>query len=514
MIRTDNHYHIHPAYTLLPDKHCAFITNSRGWGRFEPSPDIDDNFSQLTSPLFATIFAYWDGKRNYTETLQAICSDLQLQADSLEAFLKPCFENEEKIKLRYPEAGEQSETHKHWIPRHFIVAAQQGSARDDLRPPQDFIVPARLWDFSRMRTQFPHSLSLMLTNRCVTDCIYCYADKRPHHITPLPTARWIQLIQEADAMACTSVDLAGGEVFLHPDIELLLKELHKRGFHPYLSTKMPLSEEKIRKLKDAGMNELQLSIDSWDSALMEKMLHVPSSYFTQLQQSLESLEKLGIKVKVKSVITSLNDSTTAIEALLSHLTQFHNIAGISIAPAEYSLYKGHEQFHAYRTNQQQWEKTKGLVESYVSSYDGSCVIDCQEISDGKKYFSTVDEKIRNFTQRARCTGNISSLFILPDGKAGICEELYWHPEFIVGDVAKHSIRQVWESEKALSLYLLSQEKVRRKSVCSICPDFDPCHQQNGVCWKEIIEAYGEENHDFPDPRCPYAPPVTHTFYIT
>ncbi|MBO4282233.1 MAG: radical SAM protein [Bacteroidales bacterium] len=514
MIHTDKHYHIHPAYTLIPDKHCAFIANSREWGMFEPHPDIDDNFSQLISPLFASIFAYWNGKKTYAETLKAICADLQLQAKPLEDMLKPCFENPERIQLRYPETDGQAATLKHWIPRHFIVESQQKSERNDLRPPKDFILPARQWDFSKMRTQFPHSLSFMLTNHCVTDCIYCYADKRPRDIKSLPTARWIELVREADAMGCLNVDLAGGEVFLHPDIEQILQALHQRSFHPYLSTKIPLSEEKIRRLSDAGMRELQLSIDSWDNALMEKMLRVPPSYFPKLQQSLEALEKHGIKVKVKSVITCHNDATETIEKLLTRLTAFHNIQSVSIAPAEYSLYKGYDQFQAYRTNRKQWEKVKACVSAFAESCKSPCIIDCQEISDSRKYFASVDEKCASFPQRARCTGNISSLFILPDGKAGICEELYWHPKFIVGDVTTQSIRHVWESEKALSLYMLSQEKFRRKSVCSICPDFDPCHQRNGVCWKEIIEAYGEENHDFPDPRCPYAPPVTHKFYIS
>ena len=105
------------------------------------------------------------------------------------------------------------------------------------------------------------------------------------------------------------------------------------------------------------------------------------------------------------------------------------------------------------------------------------------------------------------------LYVLPDGQVTICEELYWNPRFIIGDVRKQSLMEIWESKKALELYNLSQETFRKTSACHICPQFDPCHQQSGVCWKMVIEAYGDEYWDLPDPRCPYAPPATQKYYI-
>ena len=39
-----------------------------------------------------------------------------------------------------------------------------------------------------------------------------------------------------------------------------------------------------------------------------------------------------------------------------------------------------------------------------------------------------------FNERSVCAGNYLQLFILPDGNVTICEELYWHPKFIVGNI--------------------------------------------------------------------------------
>lgn len=495
----------------MPDAHCAFLTNSRGLGMFDPPAEIDNSFIQTLSPLHACIFSYWDGSRNYEDTLTVIQNDLKIDRQTLEEFILPCFENEERILLNRQETGDVKI--RNWIPRHFIVKSENGSCRKDLFPPEKFIIPKKDWNLENQRARFPHRLHLMLTNRCVTDCLYCYADKKHNVSQLLPTERWLKIIREAYDNGTLNIDVGGGEVFLHPDIELILKTLYSLGYNPYLSTKIPLSEAKIESLKKAGMRELQVSIDSWDGKTMERMLHVPPTYFGQLKESLKLLEKHGIRVKVKSVITRYNDSTEQIEQLLDNLTRFSNIFSISLAPGEYSLYKGHEGFLDYRTTMEQWKRVEATMSRFRETYPGSCDIGCQTASSSEEYMASVDDKMENFIRRSRCTGNFTALFMLPDGKTGICEELYWDSRFLLGDLNTQSIREIWESEKAMKLYELSQKDFRDKSTCSFCPQFAACHQNGGVCWKLILEAYGEENWDYPDPRCPYAPPATRKIYI-
>jgi len=104
------------------------------------------------------------------------------------------------------------------------------------------------------------------------------------------------------------------------------------------------------------------------------------------------------------------------------------------------------------------------------------------------------------------------MIILPDGRVTICEELYNHPQFIIGDVSTHSIMEVWNSEKALKLFNIERESISDKSTCKKCEGFDSCRHNKGVCWKIILMAYGNENWDFPDPRCPQAPEMYNKIY--
>lgn len=512
-IKPEKKYILNPAYILFPDNHCAYIANSKGTSSFSQAENADNNFLQLIMPVYAMLFSYWDGRLTYQETLDKISEETNIGKEMLSEFFSHCINNDDKILINGKNGLQQENQFKNWIPPFFIIPSDNGLVRTDMYPTKDFIIPKKNWDLEKCRSRVPLQLNLMLTNKCVTDCLYCYADKQHQIENPLSADKWISIIEEADRFGCLSIDIAGGEVFLFPGIEKILQCLYRHGYDPYLSTKIPLGEERILKLKESGLKELQLSIDAWDSQTLQKLLHVNANYFEQLKRSMKLLEKHGIHVKVKSVITRFNDSLQSIEKLLLNLTTFSNIEEISLAPAEFSIYKKMDGFLQYKTTLAQWERIKALKNEFLEKHPDSCIIDCQIPTSGNDFNDPAEEKKKKFKKRSRCTGNIIGLYILADGKVGICEELYWDPRFIVGDLRSQSILEVWNSPKALSLYNLSQNKFRKESACHNCYEFNRCHQQSGVCWKYVIEAYGAENWDYPDPRCPAAPPVINSFYI-
>ena len=106
---------------------------------------------------------------------------------------------------------------------------------------------------------------------------------------------------------------------------------------------------------------------------------------------------------------------------------------------------------------------------------------------------------------SKCTALRTHLFILPDGKVTICEQLYWNPRFIVGDVTKESIQDVWNSEKSMRLWNLDKRMLSSDSPCKECPVMEVCYSERNRCWADVIKAYGEEGWDYPDPRCEKAP---------
>jgi radical SAM protein with 4Fe4S-binding SPASM domain len=85
----------------------------------------------------------------------------------------------------------------------------------------------------------------------------------------------------------------------------------------------------------------------------------------------------------------------------------------------------------------------------------------------------------------------------------MCEQLYWNKNFIVGNVLENSIQEVWNSEKAKSIYFIKQEDIPSDSLCHTCTNFNVCREVRQVCYREIIKKYGTDKWYYPDVNCPY-----------
>jgi radical SAM protein with 4Fe4S-binding SPASM domain len=506
-------YMINPAYTIIPDQTRAVIANAKGFDIYKPGVVEDTSISWLFNPVYAVIFSFFDGSSQLSDTLKNIAVETGMPEDKIIDFVKPFFYNEERLGIKYEfeKTDETIENKTFAIPKLFIIENINSTPRTDLHSKEEFYIKKELWDFDTFRLSHPINLTLMLNNQCVTDCVYCYANKDHKVKNPLSTEKILSLIQEANNMGVLSFDTDGGEVMLHKDWDIIVSELLKYNFVPLISTKVPLTEEQITRLKELGIKRIQISIDAWDATVLSKVLGVNETYFDKLKKTLQLLEKYEIKVAIKSVITKFNQDLKGIETLLNHLVEFSNIVTISVAPGECSLYKhGEGGFVNYRTPLEEWHKISEFISKFAKDY--TINIHSQDCITNDIVFSSVEEKSKMFGTRSLCSGNMISLFILPDGQVTICEELYWSPKFILGDITQQSLMEIWNSEKATKLYNLSQSDLRPLSACKYCPDFLLCRSTLGVCWKFIYMAYGTEHWDLPDPRCPLAPPPVNEFY--
>ena len=109
---------------------------------------------------------------------------------------------------------------------------------------------------------------------------------------------------------------------------------------------------------------------------------------------------------------------------------------------------------------------------------------------------------RKFFSRSYCSGLFSSLFILPNGKVTMCEELYWYPKFIVGNILEQPLNYIWNSEAALNLYYLKQSKISDESPCKTCKDYEACRIPKQVCYSDIVRKHVTKHWDYPDVNCP------------
>lgn len=493
----DRIYVVNPEYDLRTDKNRVLITNRR------TDPTIDD-FMGFVHPVYAIILSFFDGEKKLGEVLDCINTVLGKDKAVISNIVEPLLENEEALHFHY-------DGYHFSFPAKLLVSMDTGITPVKYNP-QDFFIPRDSMNFNSRRLNSPLDILFMVNTRCVTDCVYCYADRSPGTNYQLSTKRLNELIREARDLNMRSFDITGGELFLYPQWEDLLSELLAYGYYPFISTKCPINLETIKRLKALGINRVQISIDSIIKEELMKLLNVKEGYYYQLLETLKNLDEQGIDIYTNSQFTSIN--TGHAKELIHYLLKLENIRRINMGAIGFSLYRSEENFHHYKPALEEIKKIESFVNELKGKYGEKININFSGYTD-KDSIVNIDpeEKKKNFIGRARCLGNFYSFSILPDGKVTVCEELYWHPAFIIGDLTTQSIEEVWNSKRALGLYNLTKDMVRGESPCKNCNEFDSCHKGPGVCWKEVLYAYGCDNWDYADPRCPYAGKLKREYYI-
>lgn len=475
-------YILNTDYFLVNDKNRILLTTEY------------DNGLLVTfiHPIHAVLLSYFSGNEDIVSVSKRICSDFRMSEEEFYRTIQPLIENEDSVNLKY-------DNHVFSFPPKVLVKNDSDVVRVDLKADNYMISPP--YDFQTIRLNVPRSIMFVVNTKCYTDCIYCYADKQTKY-RPLETEDILNLIDQTKRLEIGVFDLSGGEVLLQKDCDIILKKLIGSGYNPYISTKVPVSQEQLEMLKNIGITRLQYSVDSLIPNLQKTNLGVKTTYINDIKKSIDYADKLNIKLIIKSTLTKDTLTVEGLNSLFEYLVTLRNIEKYTFTPVGYSHFKSYELYNQIKPTFSQIKEVKSFIESKYGDVNFEINWDLGAMHSINE-FRNPDE----FNSRALCTGNVTGLIVLPDGKVTICEELYWNEHFIIGDITKNSIEEIWNSPKAKALFNLAKGDLPNNSVCNKCEAFDKCRHRLGVCWKEVIACYGKDNWGFPDPRCPLAPEI-------
>ena len=428
------------------------------------------------------------------------CEDLAQHfgttSDKIRDMLTPYLVNPEPI---YTEVGNQ----KVYFPKNVLIPIETLGGKT---PQYDFTLEdfrCGHVDLTPDRThKAPHSLLFMVTNKCVTNCAYCYADRHTKY-NPLTTEQILHLIDEAHRLKMSYIDVIGGELFCLRDWDVILKRLVDYDLTPsYISTKVPVTEEIARRLLDTGYKGVvQLSLDSLDEAALKKIIRCGEGYIERIKQGAELLQAHGFKIEIDTILTKYNCEQGQLLALYHYIKDISNLRYWEVRVPEMSLYN-RETFSAVKASHQQLEEaTRYVREEIIPQAKITIYVSDEALTEA---FQEGGSKALNF-RGGSCGILQNRMFVLPDGKATLCEQLYWHPDFIIGDLTQQTFEEVWNSEKAKRIFSGEYFTQKGEKQCGQCKIHDFCKQSHRKCVVKVMKAYGMDNWDFPDPRCQYAP---------
>ncbi len=121
----------------------------------------------------------------------------------------------------------------------------------------------------------PMWLVLELTYRCPLKCVWCNnpLDFDQYGAKELSTEEWKRVLREGRELGALQLGFSGGEPMLRDDLEELVAEAERLGYYTNLITSgIGLTPARLSALKAAGLKQIQLSLQSAERALTDKLV--------------------------------------------------------------------------------------------------------------------------------------------------------------------------------------------------------------------------------------------------
>lgn len=431
---------------------------------------------RVLSPVQALILPFFSGQRTYAE-IQAIWLHLVKACNRSEGVQSL---HELVCNLTDPDAIVATEGEPSWCFRD----------RSKIPMPnfENYRWPAE-------RASIPVSVLIAPTNRCVANCVYCYAERDT--CPELTTAEWIAILDQMAAHSIRIVDFAGADPFMRADVFDLLRSMTDHGFTFSVSTKSHVSEGSAGRLAELGIGRevegtpekgMQVSVDSASNPIASSLTGV-RNYLGRAISTTKNLIAAGLDPRIKCVLTPFNwEEPAAIVELFSAL----GARRFQFVQYGRSIYRHADDL--FLTREQKMSLSESMPE--LAARHPKLEITFQDETGEVRSAAQVEAA---WQQRAVCTGGRSALMVLPNGDVSLCEQLPHKPEFVVGNLLRQSLLEIWNGPE-LERFIHPERRKFEGTVCFSCPEFDACHLGSGYCYRDSFTAFGTL-YDAP-PACP------------
>jgi PqqA peptide cyclase len=314
-----------------------------------------------------------------------------------------------------------------------------------------------------MLSDRPTTLLAELTHRCPLHCPYC---SNPLDLlraeAELTTGDWKRVFSEARALGVLQLGLSGGEPLLRKDLEELAEHARGVGLYSTLVTSgLGLTRTRAERLKEAGLEHIQISLQDSDPVVAERIAGVKSVKHKQAAAAL--VRELGFAFTVNVVLHRANlDRIESIIDLAADL----GADRIELANTQYYGW-GLQNRAALQPTREQVERSREIAERAVQRYRGRMQI-TYVLPD---YYEAYPKA---------CYGGWGKLYLViaPNGAVLPCHGATQITTLTFDNVRDRSLEWIWRESKAFQAF---RGDSWMKDPCKSCPrkavDFGGCRCQ-------------------------------------
>jgi heme b synthase len=334
-----------------------------------------------------------------------------------------------------------------------------------------------------------------LTRSCNLACAHCRASaERGPYPGELSTDQSLRLLSDIASFSSPIIILTGGEPLLRDDVFAIARHGTDLGLRMVLATNGTLlKRETVRRLIEAGVSRISISIDGMDERSHDGLRGVPGAFSGALF-GIENAKVEGLSFQINTTITRRNVVELAeIQSLTAWLGADAHHLFLLVPTGRGAEMAGDS------LNKEEYEEVLGRIYRYETTAPYPVKVTCApqymriRRDTALREGTVLREGGHGFTASTRgCLGGISFLFISHDGTTQPCGYL----EVSGGNVTRTPIREIWEKAEVLCRlrdYCLLGGK------CGVCEHVDIC----GGCRARALFRYGD--YLAQEPLCPYVP---------
>ncbi|MFM9902077.1 MAG: pyrroloquinoline quinone biosynthesis protein PqqE [Polaromonas sp.] len=321
-----------------------------------------------------------------------------------------------------------------------------------------------------------------LTYRCPLHCVFCYNPTQYAQLhNEMTTAQWVDVMRQARALGAAQLGFSGGEPLLRDDLEELVQEARQLGFYTNLITSgVGLTEARALRLKDAGLDHIQLSFQDSTRELNDFLSHTKTF---ELKQRVARLIKQHDWPMVLNCVLhrhNLPHVDKIIEMALVLDAEF-----LELANTQYYGWAWTNRDHLMPTHEQLIE-----AEAVVQRYRAQPTTRCKILFVVPDYF---EERPK------ACMNGWGSVFlaVAPDGVALPCHNARNLPGLALPRVQDQPLGDIWARSQAFNAFRGDQW------MKAPCRDCDERHKDFGGCRCQAFQITGDATQA--DPVCSKSP---------